>query len=95
MGGKTKITREQYKSFKRMDHKQMENFIINIYNEGYEDGKEAAGKKVKPSDIAVAIMEVPGIGTKKAAEIMTAVNKLHEGGTHEQTAEKETVRRAR
>lgn len=91
MGKKVGITRDQYKSFKRMDHKQMENFIINLYNEGYEDGKVAAGKRVKPSDIAVAIMEVPGIGTKKAADIMAAVNKLFEGGTHEQTAEKETV----
>lgn len=91
MGKKVGITREQYKSFKRMDHKQMENFIINLYNEGYEDGKVAAGKRVKPSDIAVAIMEVPGIGTKKAADIMIAVNKLFEGGAHEQTAEKETV----
>lgn len=91
MGKKVGITRDQYKSFKRMDHKQMENFIINLYNEGYEDGKEAAGKRVKPSDIAVAIMEVPGIGTKKAAAIMAAVNKLYEGGAHEQTAAKETI----
>lgn len=74
------ITRNQYKAFKKMDHKQMETFITNLYNEGYEDGKEAAGKRVKPSDIAVAIMEVPGIGTKKAADIMAAVNKLHEKG---------------
>lgn len=91
MGKKVGITRDQYKSFKRMDHKQMDNFIINLYNEGYEDGKEAAGKRVKPSDIAVAIMEVPGIGTKKAADIMAAVNKLYEGGANEQTAAKETV----
>lgn len=80
MAKKTGITREQYKSFKRMDHKQMETFITNLYNEGYEDGKEAAGKRVKPSDIAVAIMEVPGIGTKKAADIMATVNKLYERG---------------
>lgn len=91
MAKKTGITREQYKSFKRMDHKQMEDFITNLYNEGYENGKEAAGKRIKPSDIAVTIMEVPGIGSKKAADIMVAVNKLYEGGTHEQTAEKETV----
>lgn len=80
MAKKTGITREQYKGFKRMDHKQMENFITNLYNEGYEDGKTAAGKRVKPSDIAVAIMEVPGIGARKAADIMTAVNKLYDGG---------------
>ena len=76
-----KLNREQYKNVKRMDHKQMETFIVNVYNEGYEDAKKAAGGRVKPSDIAVAISEIKGIGTKKAAEIMAAVNKLYEGGT--------------
>lgn len=91
MTKKAGITRDQYKSFKRMDHKQMENFITNLYNEGYEDGKTAAGKRVKPSDIAVTLMEVPGIGSKKAADIMAAINKLYESGIHEHTAKKETV----
>lgn len=77
MAKKFGITREQYKNVKRMDHKQMETFMINLYNEGFNDGKEAtATKRVKPSDIAVAITEVKGIGTKKATEIMAAVNKL-------------------
>lgn len=73
-----KLNREQYKSVKRMDHKQMETFIVNMYNEGYEDGKTAAGKRVKPSDIAAILVDIKGIGTKKAAEIMVAVNKLYE-----------------
>lgn len=76
-----KLNREQYKNVKRMDHKQMETFVVNMYNAGYEDGKKTAGSRVKPSDIAVAISEIRGIGTKKAAEIMAAVNKLYEGGT--------------
>ena len=76
-----KLNREQYKNVKRMDHKQMETFVVNMYNAGYEDGKKTAGSRVKPSDIAVAISEIKGIGTKKAAEIMAAVNKLYEGGT--------------
>lgn len=77
-----KLNREQYKNVKRMDHKQMETFIVNVYNEGYEDSKKAAGGRIKPSDIAVAISEIKGIGTKKAAEIMATVNKLYEqGGT--------------
>ncbi len=76
-----KLNREQYKNIKRMDHKQMETFVVNTYNAGYEDGKKTAGSRVKPSDIAVAISEIKGIGTKKAAEIMAAVNKLYEGGT--------------
>lgn len=71
------MSREQYKNAKRMDHKQMEKFMVNLYNEGFKDGKEAATtKRVKPSDIAVAITEVKGIGNKKAAEIMVAVNEL-------------------
>ena len=77
MAKKFGITREQYKNVKRMDHKQMETFMINLYNEGFNDGEEAAAtKRVKPSDIAVAITEVKGIGAKKAAEIMAAVNEL-------------------
>lgn len=79
MTKKIKITREQYKNVKRMDHKQMEGFIVNLYNEGFNDGKKAAGIiRINPSDVAVAITDVKGIGTKKAAEIMTAINKLYD-----------------
>ena len=75
-----KLNREQYKRVKRMDHKQMEDFICNMYNEGYADGKAAAEPRIKPSDIATVLVEIKGVGTKKAAEIMTAVNKLYERG---------------
>lgn len=78
-----KLNREQYKSVKRMDHKQMETFIVNMYNEGYEEGKKAAGNRVKPSDIATVLVDIKGVGTKKAAEIMAAINKLYEGGAHD------------
>lgn len=78
---KYKISREKYKSFKRMNHHEIEKFVINLYNEGFNDGKEAATtKSIKPSDIAVAIAEVKGVGSKKAAEIMTVVSALFTGG---------------
>lgn len=80
-----KLNREQYKNVKRMDHKQMETFIVNMYNEGYEDGKKAAGHRIKPSDIASVLVDIKGVGTKKAAEIMAEVNKLYERGTSENT----------
>ena len=76
-----KLNREQYKRVKRMDHKQMEDFICNMYNEGYTDGKEAAEPRIRPSDIASVLIEIKGVGTKKADEIMAAVNKLCEKGT--------------
>nr|DAR98293.1 MAG TPA: transposase-like protein [Caudoviricetes sp.] len=75
-----KLNRVQYKNIKRMDHKQMEDFIVNMYNEGYEDGIKAAGNRVKPSDIASVLVDIKGVGTKKAAEIMAEINKLYEGG---------------
>lgn len=75
---KRRFTREEFRRFKAMDHKQMEDFVTNLYNEGYEKGKKAAGKTIKPSDIAIAITEVKGIGTQKAADIMAAVNRLYE-----------------
>ncbi len=80
MAKRSKLNREQYKRVKRMDHKQMEDFICNMYNEGYADGKAEAGPRIKPSDIASALVGVKGVGAKKAAEIMEAVNKLYERG---------------
>lgn len=73
-----KLNRAQYKNVKRMDHKQMEDFIANTYNEGYKDGRKTAEPRVKPSDIATVLVDIKGVGTKKAAEIMEAVNKLYE-----------------
>ena len=80
MANGLKLNREQYKRVKRMDHKQMEDFICTMYNEGYEDGKQAAGSRVKPSDIAAALVDIKGVGMKKAVEIMAAINKLYERG---------------
>ena len=75
-----KLNREQYKSVKRMDHRQMEDFVCNVYDEGYKDGKVAAKPRIKPSDIATVLIGIKGVGTKKAAEIMEEINKLYERG---------------
>ena len=75
-----KLNREQYKKVKRMDHRQMEDFICKTYNEGYANGKAEAAPRIKPSDIASVLIEIKGVGTKKAAEIMAAINKLYERG---------------
>ena len=76
------LNREQYKRIKRMDHKQMEDFIYKAYHEGYADGKTAAEPQIKMSDIASALMEIKGVGTKKVEEIMAKLNNLH-GGSEE------------
>lgn len=73
------LNREQYKRVKRMDHKQMEDFICGVYHEGYADGKTAAEPQIKTSDLASALMEIKGIGTRKAEEIMAKLNNLRGG----------------
>lgn len=75
-----KLNREQYKRVKAMDHKQMEDFMRNIYSEGCAAGKAGAEPAVKASDIASVLAEIKGVGTKKAGEIMAAVNGLYEKG---------------
>jgi hypothetical protein len=47
-----KLNREQYKRVKRMNHKQIEDFICSVYNDGYADGKAAAEPRLKSSEIA-------------------------------------------
>ena len=75
--GNIRLSRNQYRNFKSMNHRQMEEFVTKMYNEGFEEGKKAAEPKVKMSDIAVAITEVRDIDTQKAAEIMSAINNLY------------------
>ncbi len=84
MGKEASITRAQYKNLKRMNRKQMEGFIKNLYSEGYRDGKKAAQPKIKPSDIAGVLVGVKGIGIKEIAEIMTAINELYHTGEVEE-----------
>lgn len=76
---KIHMTRAEYKKVKRLDHKQMEEFVVNIYNDGYSDGRSTK-VDIKPSDVAAAIADTPGIGTKKAADIMANVRKIFEEG---------------
>ena len=37
------INRTKYKDIKRYDHKQMEDFLTDVYKNGYADGKENTG----------------------------------------------------
>lgn len=35
------INRTKYKDIKRYDHQQMEDFLTDVYKNGYADGKES------------------------------------------------------
>lgn len=72
------LNRKQYKDIKRMDHKQMENFVVKLYNEGYNEGKKVAKPKGSLSEIEAAIIKIKGVGRKKADEIIAAIKQLYE-----------------
>lgn len=55
------INRTKYKDIKRYDHKQMEDFLTDVYKNGYADGKESV-PGVELQDVEKALQDVKGIG---------------------------------
>lgn len=55
------INRTKYKDIKRYDHQQMEDFLTDVYKNGYTDGKESV-TGVELQDVEKALQGVKGIG---------------------------------
>lgn len=71
------ITREQYKNVKKKDHAGMDNFLLDIYMSGYNDGIEQGQKAgLTAADIEKKVAGVKGIGEAKREAIMNEVRKL-------------------
>lgn len=60
------INRTKYKDIKRYDHKQMEDFLTDVYKNGYADGKESV-PGVELQDVEKALQDVKGIGPQEGA----------------------------
>ena len=55
-----------------MDHGQMSSFCKDIYIKGYEAGKKEA-EGLSESEVLQVILQVKGIGEKKANDIVAAL----------------------
>lgn len=55
------INRTRYKDIKRYDHQQMEDFLTEVYKNGFIDG-EASVTGVELQDVKAALKDVKGIG---------------------------------
>lgn len=55
------INRVMYKNIKKYDHQQMEEFLTDVYKNGYADGKESV-PGVELQDVEKALQGVKGIG---------------------------------
>lgn len=74
------VNRAVYKTVKKYDHQQFENFCTDIYKSGWEDGK-ASVNALDVKDIEAVIRSVKGIG-----KIMEAINeKFDENAGSEET----------
>ena len=68
------LNRKVYQSVKKMDHNQMNNFMQNMYDSGFKDG-QASVPGLDISLIKKALLSVNGIGEKKTADIIIAIEK--------------------
>lgn len=78
------FNRETYKKIKKMDRQQMERFVFNIFEEGYQAGRKeekeaAAGAEIDIEKLRVQIKELKGVGEKKTEEIITVIKEYLEG----------------
>lgn len=55
------INRTRYKDIKRYDHQQMEDFLTDVYKNGFIDGQESV-TGVELQDVEKALQGVKGIG---------------------------------
>nr|DAF51623.1 MAG TPA: 5'-3' exonuclease [Phage sp. ctgh419]DAS98455.1 MAG TPA: 5'-3' exonuclease [Caudoviricetes sp.] len=66
------VNRKEYERIKRYDHNQMNNYVKSIYKSGFEDGK-AAVPGIDIQYIVDIVKSVKGVGEKRAAEIVKAL----------------------
>lgn len=74
MNQKYMLNRKVYKEVKKMDHSQMSNFFKDIYMNGRADGVEAT-EGLNMEEIKQVILGLKGIGEKRAAMILDAIEK--------------------
>ena len=75
---RTILNRKLYKNIKKYDREQMESYLVNLYMEGYEDGKNDV-PGVDISVIKEIAMNVKGVGEKRAEEIVGKIEERMKG----------------
>lgn len=60
---------------RRFDREQMESYLINLYMEGYEDGRKSV-PGVDVTEIRGIISSIKGIGEKRTDEIIKRIEEV-------------------
>ena len=72
MDNQPTIDRALYQKIKSMDRATMDNFVKNIYHQGYDD---AQAHNIDYDKLKADIAQIKGIGESRLQEIMTVIDK--------------------
>lgn len=76
--GNKKYTRKDFERVKKMDRNQFEIFCKELYEQGQQSVLDSQ-KQIDFDDVKEVLMEVKGIGAKRADQIMEALKRRIEG----------------
>lgn len=68
------LTRELYRKIKAMDRTEMENYLNNLYNQGYNAGISVISKEIAER-VDTGIRNTEGIGEKRYQALIENINK--------------------
>lgn len=76
MGNENKelVNRSLYKRIKSMNRAEMENFVRNVFNQGYEKAEEET-RSIDYDSLRADLSRIKGIGESRLEEIMTVIDK--------------------
>ncbi len=75
------VTREIYKKLKKMDRREMEAYLVNLYQEAFMDGYEkhkSSAPSVDLDELQEKLLEIKGIGKVKAEAILGIIKEIME-----------------
>ena len=70
-----------YKNLQKMSYNALCRWVISVYTSGYQDGKTAADAglvRLSEDEVRKALRSVPGVGEKRADQIMKALQAAQE-----------------
>ena len=68
------VNRALYKQIKSMNRAEMENFVRNVFNQGYERAEEET-HSIDYYSLRADLSKIKGIGENRLNEIMTVIDK--------------------
>ena len=68
------VNRSLYKRIKSMNRAKMENFVRNVFNQGYEKAEEET-HSIDYASLRADLSRIKGIGESRLEEIMTVIDK--------------------